>query len=434
MTAPVLAGTVIADRYHVERVLGEGGMGVVVLATHLVLQQKVAIKFLRREVMFDADVVARFLREARAAAKVQSDRVVRVHDVATLADGTPYIVMEYFEGNDLATILTTRGPLPVQEAVRYMLQTCEALAETHAAGIIHGDLKPENIYIARSSDGVGRVKLLDFGISKIVMEDKTTGLPNVAGTPCYMAPEQLEHGSFDLRADLWSLGTVLYELLVGQPPFLADTPEEICKRVVRSQLPPIRRQDVPEALRDVIVHCLAKDPARRFASATELALALEPHTPHRSSASHVDHITSRPAYGTTSVSGLGIESAGPPTSRFSRIVGVVVAMTVVALVVCALVFAGVFRRSGQRVAVVQKTVATPAAASATAAPPEPSSATAPPPAPPDAPSPVSEAATASVPAKSSHSPRRPRAPRSAATAPPSEEAPPSDGDRFGTRK
>lgn len=274
-------------------IIGEGGMGVVCMATHLVLNQRVAIKFLRREAMVDQDAVHRFVREAQAAAKIQSEHVVRVQDVAMLPDGTPYIVMEYLEGELLATILSTRGALPVREAIKYALQTCEALAETHAAGIVHGDLKPENIYIAGSGDGPRRVKLFDFGISKILVEkEKRPNPKHVMGTPAYMAPEQFESGTVSMSCDVWALGTVLYEMLTGTPPFLADTPEQIRDRVISEPLTPVLRSDLPEGLNVVISRCLQKEASLRYPTILDLTAALEDYSPAESSLQRLEHVKS----------------------------------------------------------------------------------------------------------------------------------------------
>src|SRR5262245_19524317 len=166
---PVVAGDVIAGKYRVERELGAGGMGVVVAATHLQLDQRVALKFLLPQVACDAAWVERFSREARAAVKIQSEHVARVLDVGTLPSGQPYMVMEYLDGSDLAQVVRQHGGLPGQEAIEYVLQACEALAEAHAAGIVHRDLKPANLFLTRRADGSPCVKVLDFGISKAML-------------------------------------------------------------------------------------------------------------------------------------------------------------------------------------------------------------------------------------------------------------------------
>ena len=163
---PVPIGEIVAGKYRIERVLGQGGMGVVVAAMHEQLRQRVAIKMLLPEAKASPNAVARFLREARAAAAIHGEHVARVLDVGELAEGAPYIVLEYLEGEDLARVLRDGGPLSVEVAVGYVLQACEAIAEAHAAGIVHRDLKPSNLFLARRPDGSPLVKVLDFGISK----------------------------------------------------------------------------------------------------------------------------------------------------------------------------------------------------------------------------------------------------------------------------
>src|SRR4051812_31818578 len=167
MPAPVEAGRILAGKYRVERVLGEGGMGVVVAAMHLELEERVALKFLLPQMANNAEYVARFVREARAAAKIRSPHVARVSDVGRLEDGSPYMVMEYLEGADLARYLEQHGRLALEEAVTYVLQVCEALAEAHPIGIVHRDLKPGNLFRVQLSDGSPSIKVLDFGISKM---------------------------------------------------------------------------------------------------------------------------------------------------------------------------------------------------------------------------------------------------------------------------
>jgi serine/threonine protein kinase len=159
-------GDVLAGKYRVERVLGAGGMGIVLAAEHLQLRQPVAIKLLLPSVSADPDTIARFAREAQAAARIQSEHVARVIDVAALEDGSPYMVMEFLEGKDLGKVLSERGPLPLEEAVGYLLQSCEGVAEAHAAGIVHRDLKPSNLFVCQRPGGRITIKVLDFGISK----------------------------------------------------------------------------------------------------------------------------------------------------------------------------------------------------------------------------------------------------------------------------
>src|SRR5580700_416889 len=194
--AGVQPGDVLAGKYKVERVLGAGGMGVVVAAHHLQLDEKIALKFLLPEALGDAEAVARFAREARNACKIKSEHVARVTDVGTLPNGAPYMVMEYLEGGDLAAWIKQRGALPIEQAVEFVLQACVAVADAHALGIVHRDLKPANLFCVRRSDGQLSIKVLDFGISKLadgvgpgsMAMTKTSAL---MGSPLYMSPEQM---------------------------------------------------------------------------------------------------------------------------------------------------------------------------------------------------------------------------------------------------
>ncbi|MEO7329523.1 MAG: protein kinase [Minicystis sp.] len=281
MSEPIAAGEILAGKYRVERVLGQGGMGVVVSATHLHLQQKVAIKLLLEEVT--PEVMARFLREARASALLKSEHVVRVLDVGELPSGRPYMVMEQLEGCDLAELLQKRGRLDPGEAADYLLQAGEALAEAHAAGIVHRDLKPGNLFVTRDADGAPFVKVLDFGISKETSVDphqpKLTSSQTVFGSPAYMAPEQMMASrDVDARADIWSLGIIFYELLAGKTPFDGASYAELVIMVNATDPAPLAevRRDVPKAVEAAILRCLNRDRARRFGSIAELSAVLAP--------------------------------------------------------------------------------------------------------------------------------------------------------------
>jgi serine/threonine protein kinase len=283
---PYPPGTILVGKYRVERLLGEGGMGWVVVATHLQLEQKVALKFMHTVHAADhPDAVGRFLREARAAARVQSEHVARVSDVGTLENGAPYLVMEYLEGQDLEHLLTARKSLPVPLAIDYVVQACEGLAEAHAAGIVHRDLKPANLFLARRSDGTLRVKLLDFGISKLAAlpgahsDIGMTSTQALMGSPLYMSPEQLRSSkNVDRRTDLWSMGIILYEALAGRSPFEADTLPGVCAMIMAEPPASLRslRPEIPVALEAVVMRCLEKEPSRRYADAAALAEALAP--------------------------------------------------------------------------------------------------------------------------------------------------------------
>jgi serine/threonine protein kinase len=279
-------GDVVAGKYRVDRVVGTGGMGLVVAATHLQLGQQVAIKVLAVDESRRTEATARFLREGRAAAALTSDHVVRIHDVGTLESGAAFMVMELLRGGDLADYLARHGTLSVSEAVCYVLQACDAIGEAHAHGVVHRDLKPANLFLTRRSDGSPLEKVLDFGISKSLhksgretYDGTLTASRAVMGSPAYMSPEQVrDASSVDHRSDVWSLGVILYELLAGRPAFEADTLPAVCAAIVADAPLPITlvRDDVPIGLQAVIERCMEKDPRRRFQSATELALALKP--------------------------------------------------------------------------------------------------------------------------------------------------------------
>ncbi|MFT3776368.1 MAG: serine/threonine-protein kinase [Minicystis sp.] len=275
-------GELFAGKYLVEEVLGRGGMGVVLGARHARLDEPVAIKVLLPALQDNAGVVDRFLREARAAAKIKSEHVVRVTDVDTLPSGVPFIVMERLEGVDLAALCKQRTTLEIEEAVRYVIDACDAVAEAHARGIVHRDLKPGNLFLARRIDGSAAIKVLDFGISKLPAdggEHVVTEAGQALGSPSYMSPEQMRSAhDVDARTDIWALGAVLFRLLTGRTPFRADSLPQLYTLVTHMTLqrPSELRPEIPAGLEAVIVRCLEKDPAQRFANADELADALLP--------------------------------------------------------------------------------------------------------------------------------------------------------------
>jgi len=280
MSAFAQAGAIIG-RYRVEQVLGRGGMGIVVGAVHVELGQRVALKVLKDECAADPEIVERLLREARATAALKTDHVVRVIDVARLPNNVPYIVMEYLEGRDAAALLAS-GPLPIEEAVGIVAQACEGLAEAHAAGIVHRDVKPQNLFISRQNDGHAHVKILDFGIARDVRGGSTlTQTATVIGSPPYMAPEQMIAAPVDARTDVWSIGATLYELLTGQVPFPGATMPEIYARIVAgpARAPIELRADLPQALSDVVMRCLSRNSRERPSDAAALAKELAPFAP-----------------------------------------------------------------------------------------------------------------------------------------------------------
>lgn len=279
---PVQPGEILAEKYRVERVLGQGGMGVVVLAEHLDLRERVAIKFLLDTALDNVELAERFLREARAAVKIKSEHVVRVIDVGRLPTGSPYMVMEYLEGEDLSQRLV-RGRVPIEDAVDYVIQSCEAMHVAHRSGIVHRDLKPANLFLTQRPDGSALVKVLDFGISKVKSTDAAqlslTHTQAMMGSPLYMSPEQMR-SSKDVSpaADIWSLGVILHELISGDVPFTGSTFPEVLVQVMSEPPPKLRTlcPEVPEGLEQVVLRCLEKHPADRFSSVAALAVALTP--------------------------------------------------------------------------------------------------------------------------------------------------------------
>ena len=288
MDFPLSEGDLIAGKYLVERVLGDGGMGVVVAARHLELGERVALKFLLPEAAQNPEARVRFVREARAAVRIKGEHVARVFDVGTRDDGIPFIVMEYLEGNDLGRLVEAQGTLAVENAVHYVLQACEAVAQAHAVGIIHRDLKPANLFLTASPDGSPLVKVLDFGISKSTSVFARTLSPDLTtvnaavGTPQYMSPEQArDAGNVDARTDVWGLGAILYELLSGKAAFDGDSVPAIVMMIATEEPAALEslRPDVPPPLAAVIRRCLQKKREDRFANVAELARALEPFVP-----------------------------------------------------------------------------------------------------------------------------------------------------------
>jgi serine/threonine-protein kinase len=274
-------GAVLAGKYRVERVLGQGGMGMVVEALQLDLDRRVALKFLRKSDLPEkSSALTRFEREARTIARLRGEHIVQVYDVGRLEHGEPFIVMELLAGEDLSAVLDREQRLPVATAVDYVLQACEAMAEAHVAGVVHRDLKPANLFLTRRADGRPLIKVLDFGISKLLAETTSLNLTSgVLGSPLYMSPEQLASSKdIDHRTDVWSLGTILYELICGAPAFQAEGLPQVCARIMVGTPDPISKdlRDVPRELEAVLVKCLRRYPDERHLSVADLAAALMP--------------------------------------------------------------------------------------------------------------------------------------------------------------
>jgi serine/threonine-protein kinase len=282
---PVPEGHLLAGKYRIEKVIGAGGMGVVVAAIHVHLGQRVAIKFLLPHAATEEQTLIRFAREARALARIESEHVGRVIDVGVLDTGEPYMVLECLSGRNLAELVARRGALEIGEAVSYVVQACQAMVEAHALGIIHRDLKPENLFLAERADGSRIIKVIDFGISKLSTDETAfeakpvTTSSAMVGSPLYMSPEQLRSArDVDVRTDIWSLGVTLYELLTTEGPFRWSTLPELCAAILKDTPRPLRqlRPEVPAALEAVVMRCLEREPALRPASAAELARDLRP--------------------------------------------------------------------------------------------------------------------------------------------------------------
>jgi serine/threonine protein kinase len=274
-------GAVIAQRYRIDSVLAEGGMGIVYRGWHLTLCQPIAIKVVRPELLSNAEAVSRFLNEARAVASLRAVNVAQVLDVGRIRGDTLYMVMEYLDGRDLRATLDEDGALPLGRAADYLVQACTAMQEVHALGIVHRDLKPENLFVANLPDGRQVLKIIDFGISKRLDDTgrSFTQPDRSLGSPQYMAPEQVSTPDHvDSRADIWSFGVVLFEMLTNSVPFRAHSITATCARVLCGEPNSLRqlRPELPEEIYAILQCCLAKNPADRFQTMEELAEALRP--------------------------------------------------------------------------------------------------------------------------------------------------------------
>ncbi len=364
-SSPVQPGQILAGKFEVERVLGAGGMGIVVAARHTQLDQRVALKFLLPVACEVPGAVNRFLREGKAAARITSEHVARVMDTGVLDGGAPYLVMEYLEGSDLGAVVQRRGRVSVDEAIEYVLQACEAIVEAHDLGIVHRDLKPANLFLSKRADGSPLVKVLDFGISKVDSGSRSqlTSASVLMGSPRYMSPEQmLSAKDVDARTDVWALGVILYELVTGEPVWHADTMQGLCALIASTPAPSLRalRPDAPAILDDVVARCLMKSRDERLASVADLALALEPIAPAASRTS-IDRIlrvarrtrdvSTAPKMPKVATAVAAVVTAAPvvdPARRTPR-VGLFLAVAVGALLLAGIVVNTVIARRSSRI-------------------------------------------------------------------------------------
>src|SRR5882724_1403343 len=291
----VREGEVLAGKYRVERIPGRNGLGVLVQVRHMELGQEVTLKFLVPDACMYPEFVQRFIREARAAVKIQGEHVARVTDVGRLESGAPYMVREFLRGPDLSEVLKVRGPLPMDEACDYIIQAAEAVAEAHVIGIAHRNLRPTTLVVTRRSDGAPLVKVFDFAAAEALhVEPFTQRSVSLVGSSAllaslpYLSPEQVRdpHG-VDFRADVYALGAILYELLSGVPPFEAESAPALLAMVAADSPVPLHtyRPDLPDPLEQAVMRCLAKSRELRFSNIAELSLALSPFASAESTSS-----------------------------------------------------------------------------------------------------------------------------------------------------
>lgn len=311
-------GEVIAGKYRLDRVLGAGGMGMVFAATHMELDRLVAVKFVHAVYCQNPEVIARFVREARAVVKIESEHVAKVIDVGHTESGAPYMVMEHLDGEDLSDVLKL-GPLSIPDAVDYVVQACAAMLEAHEMGIVHRDLKPANLFLTHRRDRSPLIKVLDFGISKLNDGDSSqaalTNPSMLMGSPAYMSPEQLTNPrEVDPRTDLWSLGVILFELMAGRPAFHAQSLPLLMTAIMQQEPDDLLalRPDVPPGLLAVVKRCLAKRVEERYQTVPELVNALLPFAPRRSHWS-IERIAKSAGPGTLA----GADITGPTISAGS---------------------------------------------------------------------------------------------------------------------
>jgi serine/threonine protein kinase len=331
-TADPLVGTIIGNRFHIEDLIGHGGMGKVYRARHLALDRTVVLKMLKPQLLEDPTLVGRFEREAKAASRLNHPNVIQVLDFGRLEnDGTLYIVMEHVQGKDLRLVLRDEWPLAEERLCNIMAQVCSALGEAHVNNVIHRDLKPENIMVEARRDQPDHVKVLDFGIAKI-LDSEGPGLTRhdvVCGTPQYMAPEQATGSALDERSDVYAVGVILYQMTTGHLPFDgANSMEVLTRHVNEPPVPPRQRQpDAPisEAMERLILRALAKDPANRPQTAEQFREELLAVPEQARAAARA----ATPPRSHTPVSA----PAAPPSRRSRRTIWIVAAATAALLLV-----------------------------------------------------------------------------------------------------
>src|SRR5262245_28531826 len=270
--AVIEVGSVVGNRFEILQLLGEGGMGAVYKAHDRELEKDVALKLIRAELARNPEILQRFKHEIILARQITHRNVIRIFDIGQ-ADAHKYITMEYLEGRDLRVVLREKGKLPPEEAAKIVLQICRALEAAHGEGVIHRDLKPQNIML----DANGRAYVMDFGIARSAYLPGMTQTGALVGTPEYMSPEQAKGEKLDERSDLFSLGVILYELLAGSSPYHSDTPLATLWRRIQEKAKPLAEVDptIPGPLGDITAKALEIEPANRFASASEFAQSLE---------------------------------------------------------------------------------------------------------------------------------------------------------------
>lgn len=320
-------GDVLNGRYIIERIIDHGGMGIVLGARHIRLDERVAIKILLPDSAQDPNTVMRFFREGQVMAHIKSETIVRVHDLDVTPSGMPFLVMEWLDGQDLKAFCRSRKTdfVEIGFAVKCIIEACEALAEAHAVGIVHRDIKPSNLFLSRGSRGAMRVKLIDFGISKhdkgTSGNDDRTKTGTMLGTTEYMGPEQIRASNrVDGRADIWSLGVTLYKLITGKAPFRASEPVGTCALILGAAptQPRIYRPDLHPDLEAVILKCLEKNPDDRYSTVRELANALAPFAEREEATVLLDTpstLTVRPTGESTKVHHARIVHAKPGKRR-----------------------------------------------------------------------------------------------------------------------